>query len=117
MEIRIKMKSFGITLALVFLPHLAQANSSFGNQVVTAVTVHDSGHLMVTLQAVSHSESCATEDRKNTVILNPASPYLKEMYSTALAAYLSGRTLYGWVKGCKTVNSRQYPIATLVSLR
>lgn len=111
------MRSITIFLFVALLPCFATANSTFGNQVITAVTVHDSGHLMVTLQAVSHSEFCATEDKKNTVILNPNSPNLKEMYSMALAAYLSGRRLYGWVNGCKTVNSKHYPIATLVSLR
>lgn len=111
------MRNVAVFLYVTLSPCFATTNSSFGNQVITAVTVHDSGHLMVTLQAVSHSESCATEDKKNTIILNPSSPNLKEMYSTALAAYLSGRTLYGSVNGCKTVNSRYYPIATLVSLR
>jgi predicted transcriptional regulator len=111
------MKNIGIISIFMLFPYLASANSSFGNQVVTAITVHDSGHLMVTLEQVSHSESCATDGQKNTVILNPNSPHLKEMYSTAMAAYVSGRNLFGWVNGCKTVNSRSYPIATLVSIR
>lgn len=101
----------------IFLSAGVNANSSFGNQVITAVTVHDSGNLMVTLETVSHNESCASEARKNTVILNPNSPHLKEMYSTALAAYMSGKTLYGWVNGCMTVNGNEYAIATVISLR
>lgn len=111
------MKNLGVLLLLALFSCSVSANSSFGNQVITAVTVHDSGHLMVTLQQVTHSESCATESQRNTLILNPNSPHLKEMYSTVLAAYLSGRTIFGWVNGCKTVNSRSYPIATLVSMR
>jgi len=106
-----------LLMAAMFVSAGVNANSSFGNQVITAVTVHDSGNLMVTLETVSHSESCASEARRNTVILNPSSPYQKEMYSTALAAYMSGKTLYGWVNGCMTVNGNQYPIATVISLR
>lgn len=71
----VKMKKIIIFVLLASLE--ASANSSFGNQVITAVTIHDSGNLMVTLKSVSHKEECADEDRKNTVILNLGSPYQK----------------------------------------
>lgn len=105
-------------LAMTFMCQLAIGNSSFGTQNVSAVTVHDSGYLMITLEAASHTESCADSDRTHSLILNPDSPHLAEMYSTALAAYMSGKRLYGWVNGCIVVWGKySYPKATVISVR
>jgi len=105
-----------LILATLFISNLASANSSFGSQTTSAVTVHDSGYLMVQLDSNSHSESCADSGRENIIILNPSSPNLKEMYSTALAAHMSGKKLYGWVNGCVSFWGRNYPKATYISV-
>jgi hypothetical protein len=97
-----------IMLITFFISNLASANSSFGSQTTSSVTVHDSGYLMVQLDDSSHVESCADSARKNTLILNPGSPNLKEMYSTALAAHMSGKKLSGWVNGCVSFWGRNY---------
>ena len=110
------MERLIISVLLIFVSSNSLGNSSFGTQRITAVTVHDSGNLIVTIAGNSHSETCPDENRVNTLVLNPDSPHLKEMYATSLAAYLTGKAISGWVNGCVTFWGYNLPKATVISI-
>jgi len=61
------------------------ANSSFGPVGIKSVAISDFNMIVVTIESdgeKKHSEQC-DETRKESLIINTASPYEKEMYSLA----------------------------------
>lgn len=100
------------------LTQFSSANSSFGPVTIKSVTVHDANMLVVKIDdngEKKHSEQC-DPTRATALIINPGSPYEKEMFAIALAAKASGRKITGWVSGCHSYWSYKAPKMTVISI-
>lgn len=100
------------------LSQFSWANSSFGPVTINSVIVHDADMLVVKIDIdgeKKHSEQCDS-GRENTLVINPDSPYEKEMFAIALAAKASGKKITGWVNGCYSYWSYKAPKMTVISI-
>ena len=116
------MKALILNISLIALViHSAPSfsNSSFGPVNVISVSVSDFNMLTLEIDpnaANKHTEQCDIE-RKNQLVINPSSPYEKEMFSIALAAKASGKSITGWVNGCHTFGAYKAPKMTVISIK
>lgn len=108
-----------LAAALCAVSMHSYANSPFGPVKVTGVSVSDFNMMAVTIESngeVKHTEPCDAS-RKDTLIINTTSPYEKEMFSIALAALASGKSIRGWANGCHTFgNNYKAPRMTVISI-
>ncbi|MDO6708191.1 hypothetical protein [Photobacterium sp. 1_MG-2023] len=94
------------------------ANSDFGPVQVKSVTVHDAHMIIVEIAgdgAKKHTEQC-DDGRERQLIINKDSPYEKEMFSVALAAKASGKSITGWANGCHAFWDYKAPKLTVIAL-
>lgn len=92
-----------LLMAMVFSSFSARANSPNLTQNLLAVAIHDSGHLILTLDGSANTERCATAGLENLVLIRKDNPNFKLFYTMALTALLTGRQVQGWVNGCTDV--------------
>ncbi len=103
--------------ALLMTPFVS-ANSDFGPVKVESVTVHDSNMIIVKIApdgVKRHTEQC-DKDRERLLVINKESPYEKEMFSIALTAKASGKSITGWVNGCHEFWNYKAPKLTVITL-
>jgi hypothetical protein len=80
------------------------ANSPNGAQTVASVGIHDTGHAIVGLNGGSHTENCfKPASVKNAILIPKDHPQFKAIYTTSMAAFLSGSSISAWVNGCTDV--------------
>lgn len=89
--------------AMAFTAFACRANSPNLSQNLLAVAIHDSGHLILTLEGRANTEGCATPGLENMVLIRKDHPNFKLFYTMALTALLTGRQVNGWVNGCTDV--------------
>lgn len=101
----------GICLAMVLCSSQSFANSRFGPVRIVSVSVTDADTLVVNIDSngeQKHTEQCDV-GRETNLIINPDSPYYREMFSIALSAHASGKKISGWVNGCQSFWSYKAP--------
>lgn len=108
-----------LAMSCLALSSLSLANSSFGPVKIKGVSISDFNMIVVTIEAdgqVKHTEQCDAT-RKETLVISPSSPYEKEMFSIALAAFASGKPIKGWANGCHTFgNNYKSPKMSVISI-
>lgn len=112
------MKTLLLTIVLLTFSTISIANSPFGPVKVRSVGVSDAGFLVVNIQADGqrkHTEQCDS-GRENQLIIPPGHKFEKEMFSIALAAKSSDRSITGWVNGCHAFWSYKSPKLTVIVL-
>lgn len=92
-----------LLITLAFTGLSSSANSPNLSQNLLAVGIHDSGHLILTLDGSANTERCATAGLENLVLIRKDNPNFKLFYTMALTALLTGRQVQGWVNGCTDV--------------
>ncbi len=94
-------------------------NNSFGPVKIVKVSVSDFKILVVDIEPNAPNQHVADCDdsRKNQLVIDPASPYEKEMFSIALVAMASGKKISGWVNGCHIYgNNYRSPKMTVIGM-
>lgn len=113
---KITIKALYISIAIVAMP--AFANSPFGPVTIRSVGVSDANMLVINISSdgmKKHTEQCDS-NRTTQLVINPDSPYEKEMFSIALAAHASGKKIAGWANGCHSFWSYKAPKMTVISI-
>lgn len=103
-----------VLLAVLISPLTSFANSPINIVGIKGIVIHDFGteiHIVADV-TVTNSESCVQNDR---LVVLKSNPSFKEIYSAALAIYLSGGKFSGWVNGCGSV-AISAPILTRMDL-
>lgn len=111
-------KHFLCFAILLIFSSVSMANSKFGPVKVISITVSDANMLIVNIDPNAtdkHTEICDT-GRENQLVIDPSSPYEKEMFSIALTAKASGKNITGWVNGCHQFWSYKAPKITVISI-
>ncbi|GAB1624094.1 hypothetical protein AAOGI_41440 [Agarivorans albus] len=112
------MKAISFGLFSLLFSSTSFANSPFGPVEVLSVSVSDANMLVVSIAdngERKHTETCDA-NRSRSLVINPQSPYEKEMFSIALTAKASGKKITGWVNGCHAFWSYKAPKLTVISI-
>ncbi|MEY8215339.1 MAG: hypothetical protein RPR97_12775 [Colwellia sp.] len=100
-----------LSLILIFLPIVGQANNSFKESAISTIILHDAGSILVKLKdGITTNESC----NNTSLVLQSTNRHYKEMYAALLAAYHSGSKVGGWVDTCDTKFNQ--PVLTRLDL-
>lgn len=108
-----------LAISCLALHSYSYANSQFGPVKIKSVTISDFNMMVVTIEAdgeAKHTEQCDPA-RKETLVISTTSPYEKEIFSVALAAFASGKPIRGWANGCHVFGSNyKSPRMTVISI-